>query len=60
MTASIDKIATPEDKFENAPTRETISQHEGTAVVRKILWKLDIQFVFFFLVLIDVQCAFGN
>ncbi|QKX57591.1 uncharacterized protein TRUGW13939_04709 [Talaromyces rugulosus] len=43
MTASIEKIPTPEDTFETAPTREAIAQHEGTAVVRRILWKLDIQ-----------------
>lgn len=56
MTASIDKVApprdtfgTPEDKFETAPARETIHQYENTPVVRKILRKLDIQFVFSFL-----------
>jgi hypothetical protein len=49
MTASVDKIPTPEDTFETSPTREAIAQHEGTAVVRRILWKLDIQFVFSFL-----------
>ena len=41
---SVDQVP-PAEKFESAPTREALSQHEGTAVVRKILWKLDIQWV---------------
>lgn len=51
MTSSVDKsnidhVSPPDEKFEAAPSREALSQHEGTAVVRRILWKLDIQLVF--------------